>query len=461
MVPLTACKTSHRAAPARMPRRPGARRHAALLLVALLAVVAVPAHAQLRLPGGVPRLPSVPELPRTPPLVIDPQLPAVPLGEPRARLVDDLLRRHADEVEADPRGEPMRRAELVLLSPSPATLDAARAAGYTVLRERVLEGLGETSVVLRAPPGAPTADALRRLRAIDPNLQADFNHLYLPGGATGEASAAPPALPIAPIARSVRVGLVDGGIDVSHPALRAAKVAAFGCERPAPSAHGTAVASLLVGADGDFHGIVPAAALHTADVFCGRPVGGSVEAVADAFAWLARERVAVVNVSLVGPPNLVLERAVQALVARGHLVVAAVGNDGPAAPPLYPAAYAGVIGVTGVNAARHVLPEAAQGPQVMFAAPGADIAAAQAGTRGYVAVRGTSFAAPVVAGLLAERLPEPGAAEAARAVRALVEMAVDLGAPGRDSVFGEGLVGEWARIEPARVHASRDLHASP
>ena len=430
------------------------------MLAALLAAVAPAAQAQLRLPGA-PGLPQPPELLRSAPAVVAP-LTAVPLQELRTRTISDLLRRYADEVEADPRGEPMRRAELMLLSPAAATLDAARAQGYVVLRERRLEGLEETSVVLRAPSGVSTADALQRLRAIDPRVEVDFNHLYLPSGVeSDDVATAPSALPLAPIARRLRVGLVDGGIDVSHPALRAARVSAFGCERPVPSSHGTAVASLLVGADGTFHGIVPGADLHAADVFCGAATGGSVEALSSAFSWLARERVAVVNVSLVGPPNRVLERAVQALLSRGHLVIAAVGNDGPAAAPLYPASYPGVIGVTGVTAARRVLPEAAQGPQVMFAAPGADIAAARSAAPGYVTVRGTSFAAPVIAGLLAERLEAPDRAAAQRAVAALIEMAVDLGAPGRDPVFGYGLVGEWARIEPARVHAASELRPLP
>ena len=56
-----------------------------------------------------------------------------------------------------------------------------------------------------------------------------------------------------------------------------------------------------------------------------------------------------INVSLVGPRNALLERVVASLVSRGHLIVAAVGNDGPAAPPLYPAAYDGVVGVTAVD----------------------------------------------------------------------------------------------------------------
>ena len=65
------------------------------------------------------------------------------------------------------------------------------------------------------------------------------------------------------------------------------------------------------------------------------------------------------------------------VVARGCLVVAAVGNDGPAARPLYPAAWPGVVGVTGVDARGRVLAEAERGVQVKFAAPGADMVAAR------------------------------------------------------------------------------------
>ena len=79
------------------------------------------------------------------------------------------------------------------------------------------------------------------------------------------------------------------------------------------------------------------------------PSGGSIDAILGALGWMAREHVPVVNISLVGPPNTLLENVTRAMVARGHLLVAAVGNDGPAAKPLYPAAYPGVIGVTGVD----------------------------------------------------------------------------------------------------------------
>jgi subtilisin family serine protease len=187
--------------------------------------------------------------------------------------------------------------------------------------------------------------------------------------------------------------------------------------------------------------------LYAADVYCGRPTGGAVDALVAALGWLVQERVPVINVSLVGAKNAMLERVIAALIADGYIIVAAVGNDGPAAPPLYPASYAKVVGVTAVDAHQHVLIEAARGLQVMFAAPGADLAAA-AGGHTYAAVRGTSFAAPFVAALLAAGLSAPNSADAAAALDALAKAAVDLGPPGRDLTYGYGAVGATYRIDP-------------
>lgn len=438
-------------------RSPGGRAAAALVgAAALLLGMAAPTQAQLRLPTAP--LPTLPQGPLPP---LHEGLPqAVPLQELRLSTVRDLLRRHADVVEADPAGQPMRRGELLWLSPSPSALEAALAQGFEVLRDAHLPELDIRRLVLRPPAGMSTAQAAERLRRIDANAAVDFNHLYLRSGETASASApapspapaqAPTPLPAADAPR--RVGLVDSGIDRRHAALSRARVTGWGCGGAEhPSRHGTAVASLLVGRDKVFAGVQPGSTLYAADVYCDRPAGGSAEEVVGALAWLARERVPVINVSLVGPANRLLELATQALLRRGHLIVAAVGNDGPAAPPLYPAAYRGVVGVTGVTPARRALPEAAQGPQVTLAAPGADLAAAWPGG-GYVVARGTSFAAPLVAGLLARDLPQPDPDAAVAVLARLAREAVDLGEPGRDPVYGFGLVGEAARTPPERVQA--------
>jgi subtilisin family serine protease len=164
----------------------------------------------------------------------------------------------------------------------------------------------------------------------------------------------------------------------------------------------------------------------------------------------------VINISLVGPPNLLVEAAVKALIARGHIVVAAVGNDGPAAPPLYPASYPGVVAVTGVDSRWRILPEAGRGSHVDFAAPGAEMAAAGV-DGGFVAVRGTSFAAPLTAGLLAKLIAQPDRKEAERALDVLGRRAMDVGPRGADSRYGRGVVAVEFRTPPGEVKATRSL----
>jgi subtilisin family serine protease len=212
------------------------------------------------------------------------------------------------------------------------------------------------------------------------------------------------------------------------------------------------VASLLVGHADRFRSAAPQATLYAADVYCNDPIGGSIEAVAAALAWLLSEQVPVVNISLVGPANRTLEQVVKRAIAKGMLLVAAVGNDGPAAPPLYPAAYADVVAVTAIDARGLVIPEACRGPHVAFAAPGSEMAVASAST-GFTVARGTSFASPLVAGTLAAsmRTPDPSAAQLA--VAALARRAADAGAPGRDAVYGWGIVARELRTEPAFVMA--------
>jgi subtilisin family serine protease len=196
--------------------------------------------------------------------------------------------------------------------------------------------------------------------------------------------------------------------------------------------------------------VQPGAALYAADVYCGRASGGAVDALLGAFDWLVRERVPVINVSLVGPKNAMLQAVIAKVIAAGFVIVAAVGNDGPAAAPLYPASYPNVVGVTAVDAKHRVLIEAARGPQVMFAAIGADTAAAGAGT-GYVAVRGTSFASPIVAALLAGQVSQPDPIQVKEALTALEKQAIDLGTAGRDLTYGFGLVGAEFRVDPASL----------
>lgn len=425
-----------------------------MLLIAAGAATA--AFAQV----GVPALPPLPQpqLPRMPP-VTEPvngtlrTAQSTALTEVRKLRVRELLRTERETVESDPAGQPILRRQVGALSPSPEAIERARAEGFAVLRTESLAGLGLTLVVFEAPEGMSTRRALKRLRELDPDGSYDYNHLYLEAGARVEPAEpmpipAPPAEAPPALAPGVRIGLIDSGVDGAHPVLAGSKIVRQDCEgKPIPAPHGTAVASLLVGKADGFQGVMPGATLFAADIFCGHG-GGSMSLLAVALDWMAREQVPVVNISLVGAKSLLLTGLVRAMTARGHLLIAAVGNDGPTAPPLFPAAYPDVVGVTGVDARHKVLPEACRGEQVDFAAAGAGLEAATVGG-GYGEVRGTSFATPIVAALLARSLAAPDRADAERALVALESTAIDLGNNGADPTYGKGLVG--SDLQPGRI----------
>jgi hypothetical protein len=496
-----------------------------IVLAFLLLTAGGLARAQVTLPQvQVPTLPGLPTEPlnRTVNGVLD-QADPQRLRELRQIRVRNLLRTNRTVLEADPRGAPIIRNEVVALSPTPAALEGARAAGFTVGRTRTLEGLDVSIVVLQAPPGMSTRRALERLRRDDPAGTYDYNHVYLESGgaefssagatltiAAADTSALPvtamgaahasalpvtamgaahasalpvtamgaahaSALPVTAIGAhattlsmaamgaadvrgdssvSTKVGLIDGGVQRSHLVFNGVTVHEHGCTGGSvPGAHGTAVASLLVGQSDVFHGAAPGAELFAADVYCGLATGGALDSVAEAFAWMSREKVPVINISLVGPANVLLEQIVRVVTARGHIVVAAVGNDGPGAPPLYPAAYPEVVAVTGVDGKDRVLVEACRGKHVDFSAPGANMSAAGLDVP-FGIVRGTSFAAPIVAGLLARQLIAVDKARADAAIAALIAQATDLGARGVDKIYGNGLVGEELR-PPERLATVR------
>src|SRR2546421_715033 len=208
------------------------------LLLASLLVLAQAAQAQVALPSV--RLPGLPTVGL--PLEVDKTLPAVTGALDPGRLQDlrklrvlELIRRHPTVIEPDPDGAPIIRSEVLVFSPSEAMMESARAAGFTVVRERVLDGLDARIVVLRTPGRTSTRRALQRLRALDPAGAYDFNHLYMDSG-TGSAAAAAGAAPEGGSAGAgvgagprARLGLIDGGVDTAHAVFRESVIHQHGC----------------------------------------------------------------------------------------------------------------------------------------------------------------------------------------------------------------------------------------
>ena len=358
------------------------------------------------------------------------------LLELRRLRLQELIRSNRATVESDGTGLPVRRGIVAVVDPDPAGLQRALGAGFRLIADNPDPALGMRVVSLATPNGMSARDGLKRLHKLAPELQADFDHLFEPAGASllpraGALAAAQGA------GAGPAIGMIDGGV-ASHPSLGRASIEQNGfAGSPQPTGHGTAVASLLVGSQGPFRGAATGARLFVADVYGGNRAAGSATAIVRALGWLSSHRPQVINISLVGPSNMLVQRAIRIVEARGIQVVAAVGNDGPAAPPQYPASYPGVVAITAVDGRGRALPEAGKAAHLDFAAPGADMAAALPGN-GYTRVRGTSFAAPLAAArLLAVGSPAALAAEAR---------------PGKGRV-GRGIVCTACRVDPRTVGA--------
>lgn len=206
---------------------------------------------------------------------------------------------------------------------------------------------------------------------------------------------------------AMKIGLVDSAIQNSHPAFDG-KAAIT--QRPfhdgrfsADMQHATAIASILIGRSPQHEPLVPNAQLYSANVFfnsANLQAQSTLLSLVQGLNWLAEERVSVINMSLSGPDNPILQQAVLALDRANIVMVAAVGNDGPGAPIRYPAAYPEVIAVTAIDKTYQLYRWAVRGEHIDFAAPGVNLFAASA-NGGWQAVTGTSFASPIVAGFVA------------------------------------------------------------
>ena len=395
------------------------------------------AFAQLGLPtGGLPRV-DVPELP-----VELPQTSAAlaQLGRmlETARLdrLTRFVRQNRDAVDYDSNSHPAVRGELVATGVSDDAIKAAQAAGFALLSRNAIEGLDLNYVRFATPAKMSLAGAEEKLRALLPDTEIDANHIFFQGSASPAPTLATTVL--ASTTTYASLGIIDGGV-ADHPSVRGrVEQNGFAPGAPTASSHGTSVAALLIGT-GDIKGARPGASLLAADVYGTAKAGGNATAIARALGWLAGRGVSVVTISLVGPHNALLKTAVAAAQRKGVIIVAAVGNDGPASPPAYPASYPGVLAVTGVDRRNRALPEAGRAAHTDFAAPGADIFSAT-GAKKKARVRGTSFAAPLVAARLSTFYPRQSNNAVEAAVRKLMAETIDLGKKGHDPVYGHGLV---------------------
>lgn len=335
--------------------------------------------------------------------------------------------------EHDHDGFPVRRSEVVVMDITAATLDAARARGFRVIERTRLGVLDHEVIRLAAPAGITSLAARKVLQDLDPKAVIDLVHYYglnLTAGGKGKKFGGSPPLRSGP--SPLLVGVIDTAV-IPHAALSSSRIVSWqvGMQPGAPTAHGTAVASLIA-REGQ-------ATIYSANIFRGsaaRPFT-SADVIAQALEWNLAQGVQTINMSLAGPRNAVLDQLIRDAIARGHTIVAAAGNGGPAAPPAYPAAVPGVVAVTAVDKDLRVYRYANRGRYITVAAPGVEVVAARAPS-GYARYTGTSFATPHVTAWLARC--RAGGANGPTCTDRLRKAARDLGATGFDETYGFGVI---------------------
>lgn len=345
---------------------------------------------------------------------------------------------------------PYEPGEVLVMDPGDDFIGRATAMGYRVIETQTMKVLGLTMIRLSTPKGMDTLDAVKKLGTAFPNLVIDVNTRYAPSAGRVPKNARTARVlagwaKISPTCgRGIKLGMIDTGVDVQHPALKGQSIAhrAFPKpgSKPGSSQHGTAIASMLVG-KAEWGGLLPGARLYAANMFEINAKGqevGSAAALVKAMEWLALLKVHAVNLSITGSDNKLVRRALDIADRAGLLLVASVGSWGQTSKRAYPASYSEVVAVTALKGKRQVYKFANSGPHVDFAAPGTGVWAATSPGKGGKLHYGTSFAVPYITAT-AGILKNAGRAQHAEKFRKLLSRAVkDLGKPGRDDVFGYG-----------------------
>jgi hypothetical protein len=400
-------------------------------------------------PGMAPRLPTTP--------LIGDQLPVVPGAPPGGQ----------------PNGNAPHAADLLVAVFRPGTPDETPDAFADSLNLRIersyqMSGLGLRVFLMRIPAGGD-ADAILRQAAADRRpawVQPDFGYQSL-----GDSNAAvskqyaltkirADSLPQAARGQGITIALIDSGVARDHESLNHDNITLIDLvdrkSTPPPETHGTVVASIIAGS-GKVKGLAPGAdilairAFSELDPKTGASTSDSFH-VSQGISTALDRKARIINMSIGGPNDPLVRMAVQQAVLTGVIVIAAAGNAGPDAPPVYPAAQRGVIAVTATDDKDRLFSGANRGDYIAVAAPGVAVLAAKPGRdnggSAYDYFTGTSLATGYATGLAAVLLSADPKLTSIDIRRIRESSATDLGPPKKDPQFG------WGRIDAAAAFSS-------
>ncbi len=256
--------------------------------------------------------------------------------------------------------------------------------------------------------------------------------------------------------KEVKIAIIDSGIDYNHEDLdgnyRGGYDFVFDDDDPMDDSfvsHGTNIAGIIAAEKNGIGvvGVAPDASLYALKVLTSFG-NADISDVIAALQWAVDNEMDIANISIEGTHSETLKAACDAAYEAGLLIIAAAGNSSGEAVR-YPASYDSVVAVTNIDKENNVASSAAIGSEIELSAPGESIySTARTNSTGYGKLSGTSQAAPHVTGAAAlvlssgtlEDINGDGERDN-KDLRLLLQTAVDdLGATGKDELFGFGLV---------------------
>lgn len=318
----------------------------------------------------------------------------------------------------------------------------ARAARVTVIETSYLDELDETMVWVKLAAADTVPAAVARLKAQKGVTSAQPNIMYqLLGGSHREKGVSLHGMKLGSKGKVTgTILMIDSVVDTANVALKGAKITQqIFADDQAASAHGTAVAEILVGT-GNAGGVAQGAGLISLAAF--EPAGekswlSTTAKLVKASNAAPKYSPRVVNLSFGAKSfDSKLNDMLDVFERKGICVAAAAGNDGKGVK--FPARKSTVVAVTAVSGnGKTVYSAASRGPELDIAAWGVGMLAAT--PKGWRTVSGTSFATAVVTGGLLRLRGCNGGGMPAATRSYIAGAAQDMGPKGQDDIFGAGL----------------------
>ena len=244
---------------------------------------------------------------------------------------------------------------------------------------------------------------------------------------------------------AVVIAIIDTGVDLTHPDLAGKIVAGYDfvnndAVAQDDNGHGSHVAGISAASSNNGVGVAGTSwgALIMPVKVLDAGASGSFSNAASGIIWATDHGAHIINLSMgASSHSTIFQNAIDYAYNHGVTLVAASGNSGSNFV-LYPARYPNVMAVGATDSSNTIASFSNYGTELDVVAPGVNIYSTGIGN--YFYNTGTSMSAPYVAGLAAILRGIPGSGSPANLAWAMKSTALDLGAPGRDDYYGDGLI---------------------